>query len=145
MSENKIMTCENCLHYDICNEKAMYNFRYMGVPFQASAYMYGVDESCKHFIESGNLRKKDYMEDAIYPLVIISDRYDGAYSGGKYTAWNVDFDEIPSDIDSDDVWCHNFWHEQEENPTYFVGKGDTVSEALADLYIKLKSAGIITG
>lgn len=90
-------------------------------------------------------RQADFMEDAIYPLTIVEDRYGGAYSGGKYTAWNVGFDEIPPDIDSDDVWCHNFWNEQENNPTYFVGKGDTVSEALADLYIKLISAGIING
>ena len=81
------------------------------------------------------------MEDEIYPLVISRDRYTVAYSGGKYTAWNVELEEIPTEIEDSDVPCRNFWYNQEDNSTYIVGKGNTVSEALADLYIQLKKRG----
>lgn len=48
------MTCENCLHYEICNEKTMYNFPFKGLPFQFQIqhYIYGVEERCKHFKEN---------------------------------------------------------------------------------------------
>lgn len=42
-----------------------------------------------------NRELKPFIEDEIYPLTIISDRYTGAYSGGEYLAFNLDFDEIP--------------------------------------------------
>ena len=84
-------------------------------------------------------RKIGYIEDSIYPLIIIRDRYTGVYSGGKYTAWNVELEEIPTEIEDSDVPCRNFWYEQEDNPTYIVGKGDTVKEALTSLYVKLKN------
>ncbi len=87
----------------------------------------------------------DIMENKIYPLTIVRDRYTGTYSGGKYTAWNVELEEIPTEIADNDVPCRNFWYEQEDNPTYIVGKGDTVSEALADLYIQLKQRGELFG
>lgn len=89
----------------------------------------------------------DIMENEIYPLVIIRDRYTGVYSGGKYTAWSGDVEDIlpPPEAEDDDVVCMNFWYEQEKNPTYIVGKGNTVSEALADLYIKLKQRGELFG
>ena len=77
------------------------------------------------------------MEDEIYPLTIVKDRYMGSYSGGKYTAWNLDSAEVPIDIGADDVSCFSFWRTDEADK-YIIGKGDTVSEALADLYIKLK-------
>lgn len=70
----------------------------------------------------------------IYPLTIVSDRYGGSYSGGKFTAWNLDADEIPAEIAGDDVECYDFWNKNEAT----VGKGDTIREALFDLYIKLK-------
>lgn len=77
---------------------------------------------------------KEFMEDEIYPLTITADRYTGVYSGGAYIAWNLDADEVPDDIYSDDCGCHNFWLHNE----IVCGKGRTVSEALANLYIKLK-------
>lgn len=76
----------------------------------------------------------DFIEDEIYPLKIVSDRYSGAYSGGNYTAWNLLAEDIPPAIDGDDVDCHAFWLENKIP----VGKGRTVSEALVDLYTKLK-------
>lgn len=81
-----------------------------------------------------NLNEKDFIEDEIYPLTITADRYTGAYSGGNFIAWNLDADEVPEGIYSDDCGCHEFWLENE----IVCGKGRTVSEALADLYIKLK-------
>lgn len=92
-----------------------------------------------------NIEKSGFMEDEIYPLIIIRDRYTGVYSGGKYTAWNVEFEEIPKEIEDSDVPCRNFWYEQEDNPTYIVGRGDTVREALEDLYIQLKQRGELFG
>ena len=44
-----------------------------------------------------------------YPLTITKDRYTGVYSGGEWTAWNCDADEVPSDISDDDVTCCYFW------------------------------------
>lgn len=76
----------------------------------------------------------EYMEDEIYPLTITSDRYGGAYSEGYYTAWNLCAEDVPEAIDGDDCDCHAFWLENE----IVCGKGRTVSEALADLYMKLK-------
>lgn len=77
---------------------------------------------------------KDFMEDEIYPLTIIADRYNGAYSGGSYTAWNLYPHDVPGCVYGDDCECHRFWLKNE----IVCGKGNTVSEALADLYIKLK-------
>lgn len=45
----------------------------------------------------------------IYPLTICKDRYTGTYSGGEWTAWNCDPDDVPVDICLDDVACAEFW------------------------------------
>ena len=80
---------------------------------------------------------KEFMEDEIYPLTITADRYSGTYSGSNFIAWNLDADEVPDDIYSDDCGCYSFWTHNE----IVCGKGKTVSEALADLYMKLKGGG----
>lgn len=77
---------------------------------------------------------KDFIEDEIYPLAIVSDRYNGVYSGGKYIAWNLLAEDVPCGAEADDCDCYGFWLENE----IVCGKGRTVSEALADLYMKLK-------
>ena len=77
---------------------------------------------------------KYFMEDEIYPLTITADRYNGAYSEGKFIAWNLLTEDVPDGAEGDDVDCHSFWLNNE----IVCGKGRTVSEALADLYIKLK-------
>lgn len=69
----------------------------------------------------------------IYPLVIIRDRYTGAYSGGYFTAWNMHLEDIPQDIEEDDVTCANFWHSYDG----VVGLGRTANEAVEDLRQKL--------
>ena len=59
------MTCQNCLCFEVCREKEMYKFHFMGLPFPASAYMHGVDERCEHFkdnacfAEAENIRKEN--------------------------------------------------------------------------------------
>jgi len=73
-----------------------------------------------------------YEMNDVYPLTIIKDRYSGTYSGGEYTAWNLDFDEIPKEINYDDVTCQHFWI----NNKIFVGKGKNPKEATENL-IKL--------
>lgn len=71
----------------------------------------------------------------IYPLTIISDRYLGTYSGGKYLAFNLDYDSIPIEINSGDVECGNFWI---EHRNLLYGKGETPALAYIDLINKLK-------
>lgn len=72
-----------------------------------------------------------------YPLTIVLDRYHGVYSGGRFTAWKVYHDNIPGDIDADDVTCAEFWEYRawEYGP---VGKGDTPTQAIQDLNRQLK-------
>lgn len=69
----------------------------------------------------------------IYPLTVVLDRYNGVYSGGIYTAWNRDFDEIPSTVSGSDVPCMCFWMDTTE----IVGRGNTMEEAVRDLERRL--------
>lgn len=69
----------------------------------------------------------------LYPLTVTADRYNGTYSRGKFTAWNLDPEEVPTDINEDDMTCMDFWAECE----YTVGLGRTVMEAIEDLERKL--------
>ena len=73
-----------------------------------------------------------YSEDP-YPLTIIKDRYNGCYSGGKYTAWPIDYWDIPGGPDGCDPECSKFWREYE----YPVGKGETAQDAINDLLPKM--------
>ena len=77
----------------------------------------------------------DTIFESIYPLTIVLDRYTGAYSGGKFTAWNLDPDEIPTEPFSNDVDCMNFWYGDRNG--LVVGLGNTVEEAVGNLYIAL--------
>lgn len=65
----------------------------------------------------------------LYPLTIIKDRYNGVYSGGKYTAWNLEPEKIPKRIFYDDVSCYGFWLRNKVP----VGKGNTPLEAIKNL------------
>lgn len=75
----------------------------------------------------------DTIFESIYPLTIVADRYGGVYSHGAFTAWNLNTDEVPAEIASDDVSCMNFW----DKNTIPCGKGATVEEAVANLYIQI--------
>lgn len=72
------------------------------------------------------------MFDFIYPLCIVEDRYDGVYSGGKYTAWNRY--SAPDEVWWDDCGCADFF--SSTDITY--GVGNTPEEAVENLKIKLK-------
>lgn len=67
--------------------------------------------------------------DAIYPLTIITDRYGGTYSGGKYLAFNKEYYEISTAVNGEDVECMNFWKCYSD----IVGKGNSPKEAVENL------------
>lgn len=75
-----------------------------------------------------------------YPLTIHIDRYGGAYSGGAYLAWSLDFDAIPEDVNGSDPECMFFWHNFKQGQTNViylvpvcVGRGNSPTESLEDL------------
>lgn len=68
----------------------------------------------------------------IYPLTVVCDRYGGAYSGGRYTAWNLDHYNVPDSIHGDDMTCMEFWEDSSQKYGK-VGKGSTIKEAMDDL------------
>ena len=70
------------------------------------------------------------IQESIYPLVIVADRYAGTYSGGKFTAWNLEPSEIPEAIFADDVDCWDFWYTNKIS----CGVGNTIEEAIGNLY-----------
>lgn len=92
----------------------------------------------------------------IYPLTIVKDRYTGVYSGGEWTAWHCDADEVPPEIASGDLPCGRFWDSAHDATVsrflsldYMVngdfecpvfGVGGTIEAAVADLKRRLKNA-----
>ena len=82
----------------------------------------------------------DMIGGHIYPLTVVRDRYTGSYSGGRFTAWNVDVEDVPEDINEDDVTCYEFWW-GDESKKYAIGKGRTPNEAIKDLAKVLKERG----
>lgn len=75
------------------------------------------------------------MKNEIYPCTIVNDRYNGIYSGGKWTAWNLDAENVPSEINGGDMACLNFW--EVESECYIIGRGNTIIEAYKNLYERL--------
>lgn len=73
--------------------------------------------------------------DTIYPLTIIADRYSGVYSGGAYTAWPGDEEDVPDEVSMDDVTCAHEWGVIKTERQH-VGIGCTPSVALVDLFLK---------
>ena len=76
------------------------------------------------------------MNEDLYPVTIVKDRYNGAYSGGKYTAWNRHPCIIPNEIFYDDVTCAAFW----DLNLIPCGIGETPEEAERDLVEKMRTA-----
>lgn len=78
---------------------------------------------------------------SIWPLTIVRDRYSGTYSGGNYTAWNLEADCVPWEINAGDADCAGFWWDRGDSFKSWLisvcGKGDTAAAAVADLYSKL--------
>lgn len=69
-----------------------------------------------------------------WPVTIISDRYCGCYSGACWLAFPLDFDEIPEDVNGEDLLCQDFWYNYDEP----VGMGGTPEDAFADLIAKMQ-------
>lgn len=77
--------------------------------------------------------------DAIYPLTIIADRYGGVYSGGKFLAFNCLPNEVPEMVNTSDSFCRSFWPRFYKTiPLLPIGIGQTIEEAVGNLYIQLK-------
>lgn len=74
----------------------------------------------------------------IHPLTIITDRYGGCYSGGKYLAFNIEPWQVPKAVDGSDIDCADFWDNASKE--YVIGKGDTIQEAVNDLKSKLDTS-----
>lgn len=75
------------------------------------------------------------MEEELYPVTIIMDRYSGTYSGAYWLAFNLDYNEIPEAVCGSDLDCLNFW--QIEGKDMVVGKGACPEEAYEDLNKKV--------
>ncbi len=69
------------------------------------------------------------MEEFIYPVTILMDRYSGVYSGAAWTAFNLDPEDVPTGASGCDTVCADFW----EDTDLIVGKGLTPDDALKDL------------
>ena len=99
-----------------------------------------------HMIRAEDLRRlpaynklaDEYQKsvDKMYPITIISDRYSGTYSGGEWTAWPYDPDNLPDGIFAGDVECARVWTDLKEDRKrgeLAFGVGNTPEEALRDL------------
>ena len=73
----------------------------------------------------------------IYPLTIVTDRYSGTYSKGKYLAFNNYVEHIPSAVGGGDMEEEEFWKNEENYGQYKIGKGETPNDAYCDLYRQL--------
>ena len=69
-----------------------------------------------------------------YPVTIVSDRYDGAYSEAEWLAFPLEYDEVPDEVNAGDGTSLHFW----ENYTEPVGKGNTPTDAYINLIRKMK-------
>ena len=76
---------------------------------------------------------KDSMNQDIYPLTIVADRYGGSYAGAAFTAWNKGPDEVPDEINGCDRDCGYFWANANRAE---IGFGDTPDESYEDLCAK---------
>lgn len=66
-----------------------------------------------------------------YPVTVVKDRFGGVYSGGAYTAWNLEPWELPNEIAGGDMICCDFWADNRNRQ--ICGKGATPDEAERDL------------
>lgn len=75
-----------------------------------------------------------------YPFTLIMDRYNGAYSGGRFLATNQFFDQIDTSIGGSDPEEMIFWGDFKQGEPIgfmrdkmYIGKGNTPQEAIDDL------------
>lgn len=75
------------------------------------------------------------MITSVYPATIVADKYDGAYSGSHFTAWNCYPNEVPEEIFYSSEKVAAFW----ANANYDeIGKGDTPDMAYRNLVEKMQ-------
>lgn len=72
---------------------------------------------------------------SLYPVTIITARYQGSYEGGLWCAFNLYELEVPPEATGNDIACYEFWHSPNAAK---VGRGATPDEALADLTKRLE-------
>lgn len=77
--------------------------------------------------------RQDWLKEK-YPLTVIIDRHNGTYSGAKFLAFPLGFDEVPIDVDGSDTMCARFW-KYVDAP---IGKGASAQEAIDDLIVQVK-------
>lgn len=76
--------------------------------------------------------------DTIWPVTIITARYQGNYEGGhRWLAFNCEYWKVPMEVYGDDISCATFFDaydksNRKKNPLK-IGRGDTPDEALKDL------------
>lgn len=85
-------------------------------------------------INSNNIPDKELPN--IYPLTVVNDRYNGTYSGGKYTAWKLYPWGIPEAVFGDDNSCWDYFRSTHD----IYGCGDTPDEAVIDLKKTIENA-----
>ena len=78
----------------------------------------------------------------IYPLIIIKDRYNGTYSGGHFTVWNLYPEALPEELFDSDTECHYFWNYDIEKYRGRYGVGNTIQEAIDMLYYTMTDPSI---
>lgn len=76
---------------------------------------------------------KDWLN-VEYPLTIVSDRYNGGYSKGKYIAFPLEPWEINWSVNGNDIECMNYWNDF----AGIIGKGNTPNEAKFNLIENMK-------
>lgn len=74
----------------------------------------------------------------IYPLTIVADRYGGSYSGALFTAWNLNYDELPDEINDCDLGCGLFWTRANRDE---IGFGNDPNAAYQDLLASQRLEG----
>lgn len=69
------------------------------------------------------------MNRGYWPITIVKDRYGGAYSEGRWVAFNLTFDAVPQEVHGSDPEEMNFW-DRFGGP---LGLGDSPQEAYDSL------------
>ena len=79
----------------------------------------------------------------LYPVTIIADRYNGFYSKGMYTAWNLENERVPWQITANQNICKDWWDNYyntinvASNDMIAVGIGNTIKDAIEDLKARI--------
>lgn len=75
------------------------------------------------------------IEQALWPIAIVQDRYQGTYTGGRWVAIpHADYSSFDYTVWGDDGSCMEWAFENIEGNKQ-VGVGDTPEEALSDLFL----------